>query len=151
MTTPTTDLHGWTITCRPITFSPAAPPEVRGRTLDRWDAHDPTGRLRMGAWDDRDALQVAVLACIEQDAPTTLTFDDGSQRTMRAVIAETVLGLDAAGDVIARADGIAYALTPCCFTSATGTTWGIACRACYAEVDDYYGGTPGPVVSVVTR
>ena len=39
---------------------------------------------------------------------------------------------------------IRYFLTPCCLTDATGVSWGtgIACRGCYAELDESYGRMP---------
>ena len=42
---------------------------------------------------------------------------------------------------LARSGSIIYALTPCCGASGKGVEYGIACRACYCEVDGLYGAT----------
>lgn len=38
-----------------------------------------------------------------------------------------------------EAEGMLYPVTPCCEALATGTTDGIACKACYEIVGDEYG------------
>jgi hypothetical protein len=42
----------------------------------------------------------------------------------------------------ANGGSMLFPLTPCCFASGKGTTnaaSGVCCRACYAEVDPYFG------------
>ena len=36
-------------------------------------------------------------------------------------------------------EGVKYPVTDCCQATAKGTEWGICCRACYEEVDSFYG------------
>lgn len=43
------------------------------------------------------------------------------------------------GVTAAMADGIVYALTPCCGASAKGSAHGVVCRACYAPIPSVYG------------
>jgi hypothetical protein len=50
----------------------------------------------------------------------------------------TVIFKNANGSIV-KNDYMAYMLTPCCEASATGTTYGTACRACYNEIDSFYG------------
>lgn len=40
---------------------------------------------------------------------------------------------------LAHCDGMVYFLTECCKASATGTSHGVACRACYELVDERLG------------
>lgn len=36
-------------------------------------------------------------------------------------------------------DGIVFPLTPCCGASAKGMELGLACRACYGDIPDWFG------------
>jgi hypothetical protein len=35
--------------------------------------------------------------------------------------------------------GIVYPVTPCCRATAKGGEYGVICRKCYADIDDFYG------------
>ena len=50
------------------------------------------------------------------------------------ITTRTVCGVTAA-----MADGVVYALTPCCGASAKGSAHGVVCRACYAPIPSVYG------------
>lgn len=71
----------------------------------------------------------------------------------------TVLGREASGRVVAEIRGVGqkgpysfqYYLTPCCAADATGVSYGtgVACRACYRELPEVFGGRPdGELVTV---
>lgn len=47
--------------------------------------------------------------------------------------------LDSLGARVVACDGILYVLTECCQASATGTTYGTACRSCYSVLPEWAG------------
>lgn len=62
----------------------------------------------------------------------------------------SVLGCTADNKIVAECSDVGqfgpysfrFFLTPCCLADATGVSWGtgVACRACYAELPEVYGG-----------
>lgn len=137
----TIKFRGYVITEYAQTFSAGAGPELAGKTLPRWEASK-GGRVMTSGHVSLEAVKDAVRARIAEDKRVTLRFADGSQRTLRAGTAKDVQGLDFLGNVVVRDEYIGlYPLTPCCDASGKGGEYGVMCRSCYVDVDDYYGGS----------
>lgn len=144
---PDLEALGWTISPKEITFSHLAPPEIAGTTATRWEAVR-EGRALLSGYETRDEIVEAVLAHIDEETLVPVTFADGSVREIAKGVAAMTIGLDSAGNVVVDSEGIVYALTPCHNASATGSMGVTACRVCYEEVDDYFGG-PASVATPV--
>lgn len=102
-------------------------------------------------WGDEDGdwFREHVLGRIKP-AEMTFRLSDGRTVEVPAAIIATFRGLDAEGHLVIchpdmpthpeTGDEYLYGLTACCHASATGTEYGLACRACYAECSDSLGG-----------
>lgn len=122
--------EGWTIEGRPLTYSAAAPAEIAGTTVLHWEAsHD--GRVQITG-PVREVVLAAIDERIEEDRPTVVTFASGATRTVRAALAERLLGLSEEGRIVVRDDwaDYNYGLTLCCNAYDKGYEWGVGCRAC---------------------
>lgn len=86
----------------------------------------------------------------ERTVPVELA--DGRLVAVVANVAARFCGLDAMGNQVVAMDvgsDWLYALTPCCHASGKGSGDGLTvCRACYVEVDDYFGGPAQVAVPV---
>lgn len=140
-----------------VTFSPAAPPELAGRTERRWYvANIGDGRKVIAGIADREAAEHALLDREAGELPVEVRFADGSVHVLPFDLSVNVVGLDGQGDVIVRdpACGFTYLLTRCCYASGKGSydsMSGVVCRKCYRDVGHIYGMTDPDLAVPVLR
>lgn len=124
-----------------------APEGLRGTTVATYKILMNGHAVVHGTGSEQDAKN-ALADMVDRHTPTVVTFADGTTATLAKQTAENVVGLSADGYVVVESGSMKFGLTPCCFTSATGTEDGIACRSCYTEVDWSLGGNMDVAVPV---
>lgn len=129
----------YTVGSEPITFSAFAPPELRGRTEERWYLIDEAGqKVCSGMRTRAEAEEAAVLRALgEQLHPVRLA--DGRTVPVPLSLLHRFLGVDAHGHRVVCDHGVTYALTDCCGASGKGSAGGVVCRACYTPVAWEFG------------
>lgn len=136
-----------------ITYSATAMPEsIRGTTATSWRVQDASGRSIAFRNSRSDAIASAE-QMIADSVPIAVTLANGKQVTVLTGVLSRFRGLDEFGyQVYAMDEGSEhmYAVTPCCGASGKGVSDGVACRACYVLVDDYFGGFAKVAVPVLT-
>lgn len=132
------------ITSEEFTYSKTAPPELRGTRGVSWRVADTRDGDR---WVASVQTEAAAIECAErrirEEQPVEIVLADGRTVTVPRGGAERFRGLDRHGhQVYALEEGgdYTFAVTPCCKASAKGGFGGIVCRACYVDVDAYFGG-----------
>lgn len=127
-----------------FTYGDGAPPELRGTRGVSWRVVDTRdGDRWVASMHDESAAIECAERRLREEQPVQIVLADGRTVEIPRGEAERFRGLDRYGHrVYALQEGsdLTYAVTPCCNAGAKGGFGGIVCRACYVDVDSYFGG-----------
>jgi hypothetical protein len=144
----------YTIGSEEITYAATAPAEIAGTTATIWYVrHDDGRKVASGFLSAEEAIR-ARRERIANETPVTVALANGDTVKVVQGGVDRFRGIDQHGNKVFALDvdsDYTYPVTPCCDATGKGTARGIVCRACWDEVDSYFGGPVAVVVPVAGR